>query len=210
MKLLSTLKKASPLLLLPFANNALATDVTVPLTFETLPVITITEVQPIVFGNVLPLAQAASCVMEADPDTHRLTTTEEGKNIVDGGTSGLTAGAFSGGCAGEPDGQPGIYEIASFAGADLTVSVTAGTATDIAFAPLGYAVNHDSPSTTANTNRVDLSVGTDANVKAASALTAFTQAGRNRVVIGGTVTNQNALTAGADYTTDFNLNVVYQ
>lgn len=201
MKLLNTLKKASPLLLLPFANNALATDVTVPLAFETLPVITITEVQPLVFGNVLPLGQAASCTMGATAAGHSLSNAEEGVAIA---ANAATAGEFTGGCAGEPDGQPGIYEVASFGSANLTVSVTAGTATDISFAPIGYAVDHNTPS------REALLVGTDASVQAAPALTALTQAGRNRVVIGGTVTNQVALTAGAAYTTDFNLNVVYQ
>lgn len=209
MKKLNTFIKASPLFLLPVMGSAVATDLTVPLNFTTLPVITITEKQPMDFGAVLSLTQAATCTMSTSAGT-TLTAAQEGFDITlatYGGGAATAAGELSGSCTGAADGDVGIYEIKSFANADITVSVTAGTDTDIGFVPAGYVTNLVESGTA---TREALAIGTDADVNASAALSAYAAAGTNRAIIGGTITNLTALTAGATYTTDFNLNVVYQ
>jgi hypothetical protein len=211
MKHLNTFKKATPLLLIAAMSPAMATDLLVPINFTTLPVITITAITPLDFGPVLSLTLADTCTMSTSAGT-ALTPAQEGTDSTDAVLFGTPAvaqsvGEFSGDCSGAADGTPGIYEITSFADADITVSVTAGTATDISFAPAGYVTNVVEAGVF---SRETLAVGTDALVNASASLTAFGQAGTNRAIVGGTITNFAALTAGAPYATDFNLNVVYQ
>lgn len=203
MKLLKKCKLASAIALLPLAASVSATDLTVPITFDTLPVITITEVQPLAFGSVLSLTQASTCTMEATAAGHGLSNSEEGQIIAAGAA---TAGVLSGDCAGEPDGAPGIYEVTSFASADITVSLTAGAASEILFTPLGYVVDYNA----GTPQRVALTTAASTNAQATNVLSALSNAGTNRVIIGGSIQNQQALTAGQDYTTSFDLDVVYQ
>jgi len=213
MKYINKLKKAAPLLLLPIMGSAIATDITVPLNFTTLPVITIAEITPMAFGDVLTLTQADTCTMSISAGT-ALTPTDEGTDVTDGtiwGTGPLTAlsvGQLGSDCSG--DGQVGIYEITSFKDADITVSVTAGTTTEIQFVPNGYVLDLDEANTLGVVSREPLSIGTDADVNASEDLTAYAAEGTNRAIIGGTITNLVPLTAGGTYATDFNLNVVYQ
>lgn len=213
MKNLNTFKKASPLLLLSAMAPAMATDVNVPINFTTLPVISIAEIRPLDFGAVLSLTAADTCTMSTSGGT-LLTSAQEGVNSANATTFTSTTlaqnsvGLLSGNCAGGADGAVGIYEITSFQDADITVTVTTGTTTDIAFTPIGYVTNLDESGGVFA--RTALSVGVDALVNASTALTAFSLAGTNRAIVGGTITNQVGLAAGAPYATDFNLNVVYQ
>lgn len=213
MKNLNTFKKASPLLLLSAMAPALATDVNVPINFTTLPVISIAQIRALDFGPVLSLTAADTCTMSTSAGT-LLTNAQEGVNSTNATTFTTTTlaqnsvGQLAGDCAGGADGNVGIYEITSFQDADITVSVTVGTTTNIAFTPIGYVTNLDEAGGVFA--RTALSVGVSANVNASTALTAFSVAGTNRAIVGGTITNQVALTAGAPYATDFNLNVVYQ
>jgi hypothetical protein len=215
MKLNKLFKLTSVSAVLAVSTTALATDVTVPLSFKTLPVITVTEVKAMDFGAVLTLAQADTCTMSTTAGG-KVTLSDEGQDlatITTGGT-GLAAplgGQLSNDCAGAPDGQPGIYQISSFEGADITVNLATGTATDISLNPAGYVVDlNDDLQTNSTASRETLAIGTDAAVRASGALTAYSQKGINRVVIGGTIINQNALTADTAYNTDFTINVTYQ
>jgi len=208
MKHFNKFVKTMPLLLLPVMSGAMATDITIPLNFTTLPVIDIQELTPMAFGDVLSLAQAATCIMSSSAGDN-IDLNDEGQDMV--ALSGIGApggGDLSGGCTGLPDGQPGVYEITSFAGANITVSVTAGTATEIALDPSGYATSVTGGTSSRPTVAVGL--GNEANATASATLTAFSAAGTNRVIVAGTITNQTTLTAGSPYATDFNLNVVYQ
>ncbi|ABG39832.1 hypothetical protein Patl_1306 [Paraglaciecola sp. T6c] len=213
MKYANKFKKAAPLLLLPIMGVASATDVTVPLSFTTLPVIEIEEIQPLAFGDVLTLAQAATCTMSTNAGT-ALTPAQEGSDLTSAaifGTGALlanSAGELSNGCDGD-DGQVGIYKITSFADADITVSLSSGTDSEINFVPAGYVTDlvEGAPGTPA---RTPIANGGDVDVNASAATTAFGAAGTNRAIIGGTITNFAPLTAGGQYATDFNLNVVYQ
>lgn len=215
MKYLNTLKKATPLLLLPVMGSAMATDVTVPLNFTTLPAISIAPITPMDFGSVLSLTLADTCTMSTSAGT-LLTPSQEGADSTDSVIFNTTTaaqnstGQLSGNCTGGADGQVGIYEITSFANADITVTTTAGTATDISFAPSGYVTDLASETTAGVFSRESLSVGVDADVNASASLTAYSQAGTNRVIVGGTITNFGSLTAGQAYATDFNIDVVYQ
>lgn len=209
MKNLNKLVKSAPLLLLPVAGSALATDLNVPLKFTTLPVITIVEKQALAFGDVLSLTQADTCTMSTSAGT-ALNAVKEGADLNTanyGNVAATSVGQLSGDCAGAPDGSPGIYEITSFSDADITVSVSAGTDTDISFAAAGYVTNLLEGGTA---TRETLNTSTPANVNASQALSAYAAAGTNRAIVGGTITNLTALTAGGAYATDFNLNVVYQ
>jgi hypothetical protein len=207
------LLKSAPLLLLPVMGTTMATDVTVPLSFTTLPAIQIDEIRPLAFGDVLSLTQADTCIMSVSAGT-AVTSNQEGVNLnqaLHGTVSAVSAGELSGACAGADDGEVGIYEITSFADAALTVEVTLGTTNDIGFTPSGYVTNlvEGSPGSSSR-ETISVGVGNDASVNASAGLTPFAAAGTNRAIIGGTITNFVPLTAGAPYATDFNLNVVYQ
>jgi hypothetical protein len=195
---LKKLKKTLPLLMLPLAYGANATDITATLTFETLPVITIEEVTAMDFGPVLSLAQAASCTMSATVGGVILEA-DDGVTGTTPAGGDLTAGTCSGG-----EGQPGVYTITSVAGADIKVSVTEGAATEIAFTPIGVVID--------NTTRETINATGPLSpvVTATAALNAYTAAGTNRVIMGGTIVNQTTLTSGAPYTTTFDIDVVYQ
>jgi hypothetical protein len=210
MKQLNIFKKATPLLLITAMSPAMATDITVPINFTTLPIIEITEEIAMDFGPVLSLTLADTCTMLTNAGT-LLSAADEGADSTSATFATTLAqnsvGQLSGSCAGAADAQPGVYEIKSFADANITVSVTAGTATDISFAPAGYVTDLVEGGTF---TRETLAIGTDALVNASATLTAFGLAGTNRAIVGGTITNFASLTAGDLYATDFNLNVVYQ
>ena len=211
MKKLNIFKKATPLLLLAAMSPAMATDVSVSLDFTTLPVISILPIQALNFGSVLSLTLSHTCTMSTSAGT-LLTSTQEGVDITDTvtfpGIAATSAGALSGNCIGAADGQVGIYEITSFSDAPITVTISQGTATSISFVPAGYVT--DLEEGVGMTRETLTSGAAGASANASAALTAFAQAGTNRAVIGGIITNFSALTAGAPYATDFNLNVVYQ
>ena len=214
MKNINTFKKATPLLLISAMAPAMATDVNVPLNFTTLPVITILSIRDLDFGPVLSLGAAASCTMKAIDAANGtlLTPSQEGADATayaNGDNAVNYAGLLTGSCAGGADGNVGIYEITSFQDADITVSVTAGTTTDIEFSPNGYVTDLDDTVADSFT-RESLSIGVGANANASTALTGFSVIGTSRAIIGGTIINQVGLTAGDPYATDFNLNVVYQ
>lgn len=191
------LKKLMPLLVLPLASSALATDVTVPLSFETLPVITVTEETPMDFGQVLSLAQAATCTMSAIAGAAVIQSDEGNPTTVPAG------GTLSGDCSGE--GQPGIYTIQSVASASIQVSLTAGVATEIGFVPSGVVIDYNTAPA-----RDPVTTTTPAVVEASAALNAFTAAGTNRVIMGGVITNQQTLASATAYTTTFDIDVIYQ
>ena len=211
MKKFNSLTKAVPFLLLPVMGTAIATDINVPLTFTTLPAIALAPIQALEFGDVLSLTQSDQCTISvAAGDV--VTSAQEGANLTDttvysisGGT--VSAGELADDCAGGANAQIGIYEITSFADADITVTVTPGAAGDISYSPAGYVTNLLEATTP---TRVAVSVGTPADVNASAALSPFAAAGTNRVIIGGTITNQVRLTAGAQYTSSFDIDVVYQ
>lgn len=197
------------------SSTSLAADVNVPLTFKTLPVIKIIPKKELNFGNVLTLAQADQCTMSTTAGSS-LISSDEGQDLatITAGGSNLSApqgGQLSGDCSGAPDGQPGVYEIESFAGADIIVDLNPGLATAILIEPSGYVVDiADDNQTGSNASRETLSVSTDANVRASGTLTAFSPRGTNRVIIGGRITNQTALTPDAAYETEFTIDVTYQ
>lgn len=193
------LKKTLPILLLPLAYNVNATDVTVPMSFETLPVITVVEETAMDFGPVLSLAQAATCTLSASSGSV-ITASDDGTAATTPAGGDLTAGTCSGGTA-----QPGVYTITSIASTDIQVSVTAAApGASIGFAPIGVVINHNGDT------RDAIDGSTSPVVESSAALNAFTAAGTNRVIMGGTITNQAPLTSGGSYSADFDITVVYQ
>ncbi|MFT5706286.1 MAG: hypothetical protein ACI9ES_000558 [Oceanospirillaceae bacterium] len=215
MKKLNKLTKYTPLLFLSVMGTTMATDVSVPLTFTTLPAITIDEIQPLAFGDVLSLTQADTCTMSTALGTE-LTKAQEGADstsstLWSGGgvlVAGL-AGELTGPCDSDVDGQVGIYEILSGPDANITVTISNGTATDISFVPAGY-VTDLVEGTSFTRETIVFGAANGVTVNSSAALSPFGVAGTNRAVIGGVITNFVALNAGQPYATDFNLNVVYQ
>jgi len=207
MKKFNKLKSLIPLALIGASSSALAVDQTATFTFETLPDITIAETRALDFGANLTLTQADTCAMEArTAGSETLTDSQLGITGAGGFTTAYTSSGDLSGTSCSGDGTVGIYTVSSYAGAGITVTLSTGTATEIAFVPAGFVVDH----TAAAEDLVALTSGTGANAVAAPALTAYTNAGDTKVIVGGTITNQQALTAGDSYTTDFNIDVVYQ
>jgi len=198
MKHLKNITKTLPLLLLPLASSVYATDITATLSFSTLPVITVAEETPMDFGEVLSLSQADTCAMDvlAGPN---IALADEGFAVTAGSAGG---GTLSSDCSGS--GQPGVYTITSFSGADITVNLTLGTPTDISFVPVGNLIDVGGDA------RVPVAVGTGSDATASTAINAYTLAGTNRIIVAGTITNQAPLTSGGIYNADFNIEVVYQ
>ncbi|NVK23968.1 MAG: hypothetical protein HWE10_03485 [Gammaproteobacteria bacterium] len=217
MKTLNLLKKSAIVSLLTTASLAQATDVTVPLVFETVPEITVTNVKDIDFGNVLTLSQADECVMSTSAGGSLLVS-DEGFDVdasatgaPDDGTTDPAGGELSSDCLGAADAQPGVYEISSSPGATISVTVAAGAATEILFEPAGYITDFaNNPGTAAQIRNAFVDGVADTGIVASGALNAFSAAGTNRVIVGGKITNQQALTAEQSYTTTFDINVVYQ
>jgi hypothetical protein len=194
---LKLFKKAVPLLILPMANFANAVDVTANLTFTTLPVIVVTEDTPMSFGPVLSLAQAADCTMSAIAGSV-ITASDDGND-----STTPAGGTLTGDCTGS--GQPGVYTITSVATAELSVSVSAVTpGVNIGFEPIGIVIDRG-----ANT-RDPVTTAAAAVVTASTIINSYTGPGTNRVIMGGTITNQQNLTSGGTYTSQFVIDVVYQ
>jgi|GEM_PF-2866066 len=196
-------KKALPLILLPLTYSANAVEITANLTFDTLPVITIVEETQMDFGEVLTLAQSETCTLSASVAATDGTTLADG----DSGVSGTTpdGGALTGTCALAAGGQPGVYTITSGASADIKVSVTAGAATEIAFNPIGVVYEPDG--TTSTLVDVANALGT---ATASAVIGPVLQAGQNRLIMGGVITNQTTLIAGDAYDSTFDVEVTYQ
>ncbi len=198
MKKFKNITKMLPLLLVPMASGVYATDITATLTFSTLPIIVVTEDTPMDFGDVLSLSQADTCTMDvlAGPN---IAVADEGFVVGSGSAGG---GNLSVNCTGT--GQPGVYTITSFSGADITVNLTLGTPGDISFAPVGNLIDVGGDA------RVPVAVGTGSNGTASTSINAYTLAGTNRIIVAGTITNQAPLTSGQLYNADFNIEVTYQ
>jgi hypothetical protein len=191
------MKKTLALLMLPLTFGASAAEITASLTFDTLPVITIAEDKPIVFGQVLSLAQAEACTLSTTGGT-TIVAADEGVTIATPVGGDLTCST--------DEGQPGVYTITSAATADIQVSLASATPdpAGIGFVPAGYVVNR------AADTRVQVAVGSPVSVEASTTLNGFSPAGTNSVIIGGEVTNQVQLTAGQQYSTTFDIDVIYQ
>jgi hypothetical protein len=182
-----------------------AAEIEASLTFTTLPEITISEIRAVSFGSVLSLTNGALCDMDTATGTETLTDAQAGSD------DGITAGTLTGACDTSVNGTVGIYEITSFAGADITVTLSAGTASEIDFTPDGHVIDYSTGDGTATAAAVDTDVDVtasatgDTEVAAGDILTA-----KNRVLVGGTIQNTQALTADESYTATFNIDVVYQ
>ncbi|MDU0112955.1 hypothetical protein RT723_08090 [Psychrosphaera aquimarina] len=208
MKTLNMIKKSLPLVLAGLSANAAATDFTATLTFDTLAEITLTPIRALDFGPVLALTPAASCVM--DPVGAGTETLSAGQLGV-GTPTGYTASGDLGTGCGDPDanGQVGIIGISAYADAGITVEVIAGAANDIAFTPDAYVADFTA-SNTATFDQITEGLGNGQPVQASPDLTANLPAGQTRIIVGGTIVNQVALTADGSYTADYDVNVIYQ
>ncbi|MDU0354652.1 hypothetical protein RS130_12645 [Paraglaciecola aquimarina] len=91
------------------------------------------------------------------------------------------------------------------ASASIQVSLTAGAATEIGFVPSGVVIDYNGGAA-----RDTITTASAATVEASAALNAFTAAGTNRVIMGGTITNQTTLASAMPYTTTFDIDVIYQ
>ncbi|MBU2917121.1 hypothetical protein KO505_03975 [Psychrosphaera sp. F3M07] len=208
MKTLNVIKKSLPLVLAGLTTNALATDFTTTLSFDTLAEITLTEIRPVAFGPVLALTPAATCTLDpVGAGTETLSAAQIGVGTPTGYTA---SGELSAGC-GDPDanGQAGIIEVSAYADAGVTVEVIAGTANDISFTPDAWVADFTA-SDTATFDQITNGVGSGQDAQVSPDLTANLPAGRTRIIVGGSIQNQVALTADGAYTADFDVNVIYQ
>jgi hypothetical protein len=199
------IKSLVALAMMGTCSQLTAAEVTANISFTTLPEITVSQVRAISFGQVLSLTANAICTMGVDGGggTEALTNAQAGYDAVTA-TDMQDAGDLTGACDTNANGTVGIYEISSFRGADVAITLEKGTATEIDFTPAGKVYDYDA------TALEDLAaVGSSYQVQASSATTAFILEGKNRVFLGGTIQNTQALEADGTYTTDFEINVVY-
>jgi hypothetical protein len=200
-------------------GQAYSTTQTANFQFRTLPAVSIVETQAMNFGAVLQLTSGAACTME-------LNTTDFLAGSVDGTGLGATAGAneegFTTGCsaaavtAGANAGTAGLYTISGAQGAtvDVTLTTDDNSGGGIDFQPIGYVGNF-----AAGPARADITgpaattpgAGTPVNVQLAATGDANPDvtAGEVILVLGGTVTNQRALTASEALTATFTVDVNY-
>jgi hypothetical protein len=203
MKTFKMSKKLLPILLLPLANVVIAKTEPFSVGFTTLPEIGINLVTAMDFGAVLKLGSTATCQMLANA-TNTLGTA----SVEKAGTSALNglAASLAGTCAGGDAGTLGVYEVTGLAGNAVTIILTGETNTDIQFEPAGYTWNFNGG---AYLTLDDSVTGVGMQLAAGSDGTANVTPGLSRLILGGTITNQRALTAGETVSANFDISVNY-
>lgn len=206
MKRFNLRKSAIAMSLMVAAVNTQAADVTADITFTTLPEIQIFEEQAISFGEVLSPTSGHTCDVAVDAGT-ALTAAAYGSDDTP-----PSVGTLTGECDTSVDGTVGIYRVEAYDNAYINVTLNQGAATDIEFVPDGVLVDYltgDGASAP-----VALTEGTAANAYAASDLdddetSGYVAIGHTRVIVGGLITNATALTVGTEYTTTFDIDILY-
>ena len=190
--------------------NAVADTGTYTFSFTTVPALTVAEEQAIDFGQALGLANGLTCTMQASA----LQTVDPAEDKANGDAQVGQAGSFqastcASSVAGEV-GQYGRYVITGVLGTDIDIEVTgdAATPTDaIEFDAQGYAVEYN---TTINREDITDGVGNGTTVQlAGGADSTFTTPGTTYLILGGTITNQRALTLGETVSAGFTIDVTY-
>lgn len=198
-------------LLFAASNYSYAAQGTFPITATTLTDVTLANIQDLDFGTNVYTTLGGTCELNADdPD--------EADSYENAGTAsaGVNYENLSGtGCiaASTDVGQTaGIYEISGVAGLDVTVTVDGSSLSAFfTFVPdSACAVNYDgATSGTGDTcdaltpsvgKVITLHGGADDGVQVN---------GKARIVVGGTITIDDALTPNLAYTDTFTVNVVY-
>ncbi|WP_416308184.1 hypothetical protein [Neptunicella sp. SCSIO 80796] len=205
--------------LLPICTSVFAIDETITGSFKTIKDVTVSQVvgEELVI-NGLYLTNTATCTM-TPPDTADGASVWVGDTKMKlatalpstaGASVGATPAAAS--CAGVA-GTIGIYEIDGASGAEVTVTLTAGTASGITFTPDGCVgdydggVDNDACTTfTAGSATINLANATDETV---SATEGQPEEGKARIALGGTVATTIGLTAATPYTVPFDISVTY-
>lgn len=183
-----------------------AQDVTADISFTTLPAIQIFQEQAISFGEVLSPTSGHTCDMDVTSGT-ALTAPQTGTDDVT-----PTVGALTGECDTATEGTVGIYRIEAYDNANINVTLNKGTATEIDFTPDGVLIDYQTGDGAAVS--VALTEGNAGNGFAASDLdddetSGYVAIGHTRVIVGGLVENTTALSTGTEYTTTFDIDVLY-
>jgi hypothetical protein len=204
------------------ASQVAATTQTANFTFQTLPAVSIVETQAMNFGAVLALTSAAACTMELDAVNY-ISGTVDGTGALTG--SSATAGAneegFTAGCsaaavaAGANAGTAGLYTITGAEGSTVTVTLTTddNTGGGIDFQPIGYVGDFGTSLRDNVTGPAATSPGAGTGVPiqlpASGDANPDVTAGEVVLVLGGTITNQRALTPSEALTATFTVDVNY-
>lgn len=197
-----TLKSSLLAAVLAGAANVSATDITAGITFTTLPAITMTEIRSLSFGNSLYLTNGAFCTMDQATGTETMTATQVGSTTRVGDFDNI--GALTGTCDTAVNGVAGIYEVSSATDANISITISQGTATEVSFLPTGYTVEYTGDTLVTIPEGVATATVASGTADASDIVT-----GRNRIIVVGTLSNTQALSAGQSYATDFNIDVVY-
>lgn len=183
--------------------------------FSTVPDITITEVTALDFGNGLGLASGSTCVMVGDSTAGTYIgdptmNLSQDTPVAAGGNHGDTT------CAtGVNDsGTVGVYEVIGVPGGTVSITVNdIGSGTAFNFTSTGCAGNYDGLAD--GDGCTDLTSGAASVQLAAPGDTVGNTgtgnpvSGTTRISVGGTITTQQAHTAGTLLTESFVIDVTY-
>jgi hypothetical protein len=197
-------KKLLPLMLLPLADFASAASEPFSVGFTTLPEISITPITNMAFGPVLKLGSTDICEMLADAANNLGSTSIE--KSAGSGTPGGNPGQMAQTCAGQADGVLGVYEVTGLSGTTVTIILAGETNADIQFEPAGYTWDFLSD---AYKDLDDTNAGVTSQLADGADANADITPGIARLILGGSITNQRALTAGDSVSASFDISVNY-
>jgi len=203
-----------PLLFSTFvlANMTNANAATEPfsVSFTTIADVSITQEQPLSFGQNIFITSGGSCTLDASnplastmqSDLASLVGTDFGK---------LTGGGCVPTAAGANGNQGGYYKISGVSGIDVKITINPVLSADFDFIPSGCVIDHDG---TAAANSDACTVFTS-GTQLTSTLANATEGGGSGVdaqlmiAVGGSITLNQDLTAGTPYTQNFTIDVTY-
>jgi hypothetical protein len=220
-------KKLSTLACMSVLTAASINADTFSVGFTTLDAITINEEQAMAFGPVLTLNNGGSCELVVGGGQYYDETTLNGADV----TAFTHAAAndpiyFSSACAliaaqdaadvsanSAVTGTPARIQITASPGASVDVTVAGGqdATSSVTLAVDGYAIDWVDSAVTTDEAHVDLTNNTLATiaVSANGDSAANTDAGETYIVLGGTITNDAALTPGTTFTIPYTVTVNY-
>lgn len=192
------------------STSANATVESGTVSFNVLPLITISEERRMVFGEVVKLPNGSTCTLNVAVDrtlTQALSVSDL-PAVVTGGAAELLTGDCT---VGLVTPEAGIYKVTSFSGALINIELKDFLSpTTVNFEPAGYTVDY----VTGAAAYVAIDSSSDVDITVAdgafeSATTNGVVAGESILVVGGTFTNQADLTPSLDLVATLEVAVNY-
>jgi len=212
MKKIAFKSLAKPLLLnaviLATMGSANAVTGTFAVAFTTIADISIVQDQPLSFGQNIFITNGGVCTLNTA--TPLAATMQSDDSALTGANYGDISGS---GCvttaAGVNGNQGGYYRVTGLSGIDVKVTVNPASNADFGFVPAGCVNNHDGTAGGDTDSCDTFASGVQLTATLATAGDTEGVDTQLMIAVGGTITINQALTAGTPYTQDFTIDVTY-